>query len=161
MSNARYCYRNEATFMNIELTTEVPGNFVDVMAHFDRDLFEALKPKHADMEIVEFTGSKTGDKVHIRFHQPFKMEWISAITDHGKDENEAYFIDEGIQLPPGLSYWKHKHIVRKINPTTSEIIDNITFKGPNILVSLLLYPAIYLGFLPRKKIYKKYFGART
>ena len=146
--------------MNIQIRTKVDGNYKDIMRQFDRKLFEALKPSLADMEVVSFTGSKTGDKVHIRFNSPIKTEWISLITDHGENEKESFFIDEGVQLPFPLSYWQHKHIVRKITNTTSYIIDDMTFKGPNFIISWLLYPAIYIGFYPRKKIYKKYFGRR-
>ena len=128
------------------------------MARFDRALFEALAPKVPAMEIVEFTGSRKGDTVHIRFLSPVKVEWVSRITEDAENKTEAYFVDEGVQLPFPLSFWKHKHIVRKITEDTSCIIDDITFKGPNGLVTLLLYPAIFLGFYPRKKIYKAYFG---
>lgn len=144
--------------MNIEIKTKVNGNYKDIMRQFDKKLFEALKPSHADMEIILFTGSKKGDKVHLRFHSPIKADWISHITDDGEDEKESFFIDEGLKLPFPMSYWKHKHIVRKITDSTSYIIDDITFKGPVFFLSWLLYPAIYLGFYPRKKIYKKYFS---
>lgn len=144
--------------MNIQLKTKVKGYYKDIMQRFDQELFEALKPKHADMEIVEFTGSQKGDRVHIRFHSPIKAEWISVITESGQDETEAYFIDEGDQLPFPLAYWRHKHIVQKITEDTSYIIDDITFKGANFLLTTLLYPAIYSGFYPRKKIYKTYFN---
>ena len=66
--------------MNIQIKTEVKGHYQAIMDQFDRRLFEALKPKGADMEIVEFTGSKKGDRVHIRFNSPIKAEWISNIT---------------------------------------------------------------------------------
>lgn len=144
--------------MNIQLSTKVDGNYKDIIRQFDRKLFEALKPSLADMDIVAFTGSEKGDKVHIRFNSPIKAEWISHITAHGENEKEAFFIDEGVKLPFPLSYWQHKHIVQKITNTTSYIIDDITFKGPNLIISWLLYPAIYMGFYPRKSIYKKYFN---
>ena len=101
--------------MNIQLKTKVDGNYKDIIKQFDRQLFEALKPKGAKMEIVEFTGSKKGDIVHLRFLSPIKAEWISKITEDNEDEKEAYFIDEGIKLPFPLSYWRHKHIVKKNN----------------------------------------------
>jgi ligand-binding SRPBCC domain-containing protein len=143
--------------MNIQLKTKVDGNYKHVMHRFDKQLFEALKPAGANMEIVAFTGSKKGDKVHLRFHSPIKTEWISHITEDGVNEQEAYFIDEGIKLPFPLVYWKHKHIVQKITEDTSYIIDDMTFKGKNLFFSLLLYPGIFLGFYPRKKIYRNYF----
>lgn len=143
--------------MNIKIETEVKGNYLEVMEQFDLKLFEALKPKGVDMEIIEFTGSKKGDKVHIRFRSPIKAEWISLITEDGHNENEAWFVDEGDTLPFPLSYWKHKHIVRKLSDTTSMIVDDITFEGSNKLMSALIYPGIYTGFYPRKKIYKRFF----
>ncbi len=144
--------------MNIQIKTEVAGNYLEIMERFDRELFEALKPKGAQMEIVEFTGSKKGDRVHIRFVKPLKAEWISLITDHGHNEKEAYFVDEGKTLPFPLKYWKHRHVVQKVSDDRSLIIDDMTFKGTNFLFTLFLYPAIFLGFYPRKKIYKAYFG---
>jgi len=143
--------------MNIQLKTKVEGNYKDIMERFDRDLFEALKPKTAEMEIVEFTGSKKGDKVHLRFLSPIKTEWISEITEDGENESEAYFIDEGTKLPFPLLTWKHKHVVQKITEDTSYIIDDMTFAGVNFLMTLFLYPALYVAFFPRKSVYKKYF----
>ncbi|NNF02791.1 MAG: hypothetical protein HKN22_08905 [Bacteroidia bacterium] len=144
--------------MNITLKTKVKGNYKDIMAAFDRNLFEALKPKNADMEIIAFTGSKKGDKVHLRFNSPIKAEWISDIVEDGANADEAWFIDEGSKLPAPLKYWRHKHIVKKISQTESEIIDDITYKSWNPLMTLLIYPGIYLGFWPRKSVYREYFS---
>jgi len=143
--------------MNIQLKTKVEGNYKKIMKRFDRQLFEALKPKNANMEIVEFTGSKKGDLVHLKFLSPIKTEWISEIIEDGEDEKESYFIDKGVKLPFPLSYWQHKHIVQKITEDSSYIIDDMTFKGSNFLFTLVLYPALYIAFYPRKKIYKSYF----
>lgn len=146
--------------MNIRLKTKVDGNYKEIMKRFDRNLFEALKPKLGKMEIVKFTGSKKGDKVHLRFLSPIKTEWISEIIEDGENEKEAYFIDEGTQLPFPISSWKHKHIVQKITENTSYIIDDMTFKGVDFFSTLFLYPALYIAFYPRKSIYKSYFKLR-
>ena len=145
--------------MNIKLKTRVNGHYLEVMKRFNRKLFEALLPPIGKTEIVEFTGSKKGDVVHLRFISPIKAEWISDITDHGQDEEEAWFIDEGRVLPFGLKSWKHRHIVRKIDDQTSEIIDDITYQGSNTLLSALMYPGLWMSFFPRKPIYKKYFSS--
>jgi len=145
--------------MQLILRTKVNGHYREIMKRFDRQLFEALKPKMAAMEIVAFTGSKKGDRVHIRFESPIKTEWISEITEDEINQEEAYFVDEGVQLPFPLKYWRHKHIVRKIDEQTSYIIDDINYEGPNALISFLMYPALYLGFAPRKKVYQQYFKA--
>ena len=147
--------------MNFRLKTRVNGYYEDVMRLFDQELFEALLPKFGRVKIVAFTGSKTGDRVHLRFLSPVRFDWISDITEDGKDHEKAWFVDEGRKLPPGLSFWRHKHIVRRIDDQHSEIIDDITFKGTNPLLTVGLYPAIVIGFLPRKKVYKNYFKRKA
>ena len=144
--------------MRIKFETRVKGNYQEVMQRFDRDLFEALKPKQGKMEIVEFTGSRKGDRVHLRFTSPIKAEWVSLIVEDHLDDEEAYFIDCGETLPFPLKFWKHKHIVRKIDRDSSLIIDDIEYKAGNPVLTTLIYPAIYLGFSPRGKIYESYFG---
>ena len=144
--------------MNICLKAKVKGHYKTVMQKFDRELFELLAPKNAPMKIKKFTGSKKGDLVHIHFKSPINTDWISDIVEDGANEKEAWFIDEGRKLPFPLKYWRHKHIVRKIDEEHSVIIDDITFQGPNFIMDRLLYPAIYLGFKPRKRIYQDYFG---
>lgn len=143
--------------MNIILKSSVKGNYKNVMAAFDRQLFEALKPPYGKMEILEFTGSHKGDKVHMKFHSPFKAEWISDIIEDEATDEQAWFVDVGIKLPWPLATWTHRHIVEKIDEEHSMIIDDITFTGKNIILTLLLFPAIFLGFYPRKKIYRDYF----
>lgn len=144
--------------MKIRFETKVRGDYVEVMKRFDKDLFEALKPKQGDMEILEFTGSKTGDRVHLRFNSPLKMEWISDIVDHGMDERQAYFVDEGIKLPVPLSFWRHQHIVEKIDDQYCLIIDDISYRARPFFLTPVLYPALYAAFYPRKAVYKEYFG---
>jgi len=144
--------------MKFEIKTVVNGNYKEVMKKFDIDLFKALKPPIGKMKIIEFTGSKKGDLVHLQFLSPLKMEWISKIVADGIDENKAFFIDEGAKLPNGLKYWKHKHIVERKTANTATIIDSITFKGSNILVESFLYPILYSSFLMRRPAYKKYFN---
>ena len=146
--------------MNIVLKSPVKGNYKSVMAGFDQDLFEALKPPVGEMEIVEFTGSQKGDKVHLRFLSPIKAEWVSDIVEDQVTDERAWFVDVGVQLPWPLATWTHKHIVEKVDDHNSMIIDDISFTGSNFILSLLLFPAIFMGFYPRKKIYQEYFNER-
>lgn len=143
--------------MKLIIKQKVNGNYKDLMSRFDKDLFEALKPKNGKMEIVEFTGSKKGNKVHLRFLSPFKSEWISDIVDDDINENRALFIDVGRTLPFPLKSWTHKHIVRKIDEVKSEIIDDMEFSTGNKILDLLIYPGLWFVFSPRKKIYRDYF----
>ena len=143
--------------MNIILKSPVKGNYKKVMAAFDRRLFEALKPPFGVMEIVAFTGSKKGNKVHLQFRSPIKAEWISDIVEDGLTDQRAWFVDVGVKLPWPIATWTHRHIVEKVDDQHSMIIDDMTFTGSNAILSLFLYPAIFLGFYPRKKIYQNYF----
>jgi ligand-binding SRPBCC domain-containing protein len=144
--------------MNLILKTAVKGNYKTVMEAFDRSLFEALKPSVGKMEIVEFTGSKKGDRVHMQFISPVKAEWISDIVEDEVSDTSAWFVDVGVKLPWPLATWRHRHIVEKIDEDNSMIIDDITYTGTNFLFTLFLYPALFFGFYPRKKIYKAYFS---
>jgi ligand-binding SRPBCC domain-containing protein len=144
--------------MRLVLRTQVKGNYKIVMEQFDRKLFEALTPKQGKMEIVEFTGSKKGDRVHLRFLSPIKADWVSLITEDGVNEQEAYFVDEGTELPFPLRYWKHRHVVERLTEDTCIIVDDIQYKGPNAVVTALMYPALWAAFYPRKSVYRSYFG---
>jgi len=144
--------------MNFILKTKVNGNYLKVMEGFDRKLFEALKPKGAKMEIIRFTGSKTGDIVELKFLRPIKSTWISTITSHDSDEKQTYFIDEGVQLPFPLKTWKHKHIVEHIDDENSYIIDVISFSSGLKLLDILMYLPLVLSFYPRKRVYRSYFS---
>ena len=133
-------------------------NYLDVMKHFDLDLFEALEPIGAKMEVVKFTGSETGDIVELRFVWPIKATWISDITDHHADSKHAYFIDKGRVLPFPLKSWTHCHVVEKIDKHTSYIIDDIDFSSGHWWLDILLYLPLLLSFYPRKRVYKRYFA---
>ncbi|MEZ5009526.1 MAG: hypothetical protein R2753_15380 [Chitinophagales bacterium] len=147
--------------MNLILKAPVKGNYKEVMAAFDRQLFEALKPQYGKMEIVEFTGSRKGDKVHMKFISPVKAEWISDIVEDDMNEDRAWFVDVGTKLPWPLATWTHRHIIEKVDDKNSMIIDDITFTCSNFILTTLLYPAIFMVFYPRKKIYQDYFEKRA
>jgi len=70
----------------------------------------------------------------------------------------ALFVDVGSTLPWPLTIWTHRHIVQKVDEYNSIIIDDITFTASNFILTVLIYPAIFMGFYPRKKIYREYFS---
>lgn len=142
--------------MRFVIKTPIKQNYLTLYQKFDRNLFEALAPSFPKMELLRFDGSASGDIIHLKFI-PFNIEWISKITADNISEKEAYFIDEGILLPPGLNFWKHVHKIERVSDTQSIIIDDITFKGTNGFFSFILYPILWLSFYPRKKAYVKYF----
>ena len=140
--------------MHILLKSRVSRDFRDVYNGFDRNLFEFLLPPGA--KVQQFDGSKKGDIVHLTFSFPLKAEWVSEIIEDTVSDSECYFIDKGTKLPFGITSWTHKHSVKKVD-NQSIIIDDIEFSTGNKLLDLIYYPALFISFLPRKRLYQKYF----
>jgi hypothetical protein len=138
--------------MNITLKTKVKAQLGAVYNRFDAALFTYLLPPGA--QLIAFGGSKKGDIVHLKL--PLAGEWISEITEDGTSETRCYFIDEGRTLPFPLKEWRHKHILHRSGNQTI-IEDNMTFSSGNRLVDVLIYPFLFLAFLPRTWQYKTYF----
>ena len=145
--------------MRIVIPIPVKGKPKEVLKRFDRQVFEALTPPGLKVDLLRFDGSKKGDRIHVRLHMPLlgKQDWISIITEEVWSEQEAYFVDEGEQLPAFLSKRRHKHLVEAYK-SGSRIVEDITYESPNRLLTLLLYPVMYLQFAYRIIVYRKVFG---
>lgn len=146
------------TSMTITLSTAVAAEYKAVMQGFNQELFEALTPPGVRVTLLRFDGSITGDEVHILLRFPLikPQLWASKIVAHGLTADEAFFIDEGIQLPFFLRYWRHEHRVLRAQ-TGSIIVDNIRFSTPWWLPAWLLYPILWAQFAYRKPIYRRVF----
>lgn len=143
--------------MKITIETPVEQDYLQVKAGFDQTLFSKLSPPFPPVKLLRFDGSAKGDIVTLELNFIFfKQKWTSEITDDHTNSKEFYFIDEGTELPFFLKFWQHKHRIIK-NGSGSIIRDEITYQGPFGMMTLLLYPALYLQFLYRKPIYKKIF----
>jgi ligand-binding SRPBCC domain-containing protein len=143
--------------MRILIKTKLNKNYNEVFEGFNVDLFKALKPPLLGLDVTRFDGCKKGDEVHLRIKfGPISQSWVSHITEHGDDEQEHYFIDEGHVLPPPLKYWHHRHRVIK-DGDSSIIHDDIEFTSNNGFLDLVMYPALYIQFWLRKPAYKKFF----
>ncbi|MFY7825646.1 MAG: SRPBCC family protein [Flectobacillus sp.] len=143
--------------MNIFLKTPVEQSIQEVWEGFDEKLFKALAPPFPPFRVLRFDGCVTGDKVGIELDFIFfKQNWESDIVEHQKTEEEYFFVDKGTKLPFFLSSWQHKHRIVRVH-TQTYIIDDIKYNTPNIILDFLIYPVLYLQFLYRKPIYKRYF----
>ena len=146
--------------MKINISTKVEQDYLSVKEGVNENLFLKLSPPFPPVKLLRFDGSSTGDKVILELNFIFfKQQWVSDITADNTDEKEFYFIDEGTKLPFFLKTWKHKHRIIK-DGKSSIIRDEIAFKAPNGILTLFLYPALYLQFLYRKPIYKKIFAVK-
>ena len=140
--------------MKINILTKVKADYKTVWERFDKDLFLKLSPPFPPVKLLRFDGCLKGNKVQLELNfLIFKQRWDALIIENGQDANQYYFIDEGTKLPFFISKWHHKHTIRKSGNGT-EIIDAIEFSSP---FGYLIYPVLYLQFLYRRPIYRKYF----
>lgn len=142
--------------MKIHLKSTVEGTMQQVFHAFDESLFRYLLPPGA--KLIRFDGSASGDIVHLKL--PPGVEWISEITESSEKDDHCYFIDRGVRLPWPLTFWKHTHHVFR-EGEGSRIEDEMEFRTSIRLLDLLIYPVLYLSFLPRVSQYKKYFREKN
>ncbi len=138
--------------MKIKITTPIKKNYRDVFALFNQKLFEALKPPLIKLVVERFDGCKKGDEVHLRVAG---QRWVSHITDYVENENEIYFVDRGVIIPPPLSSWLHFHRIERSGDNSCNVIDDIEYSSGNSLLDKIIYPGIYVMFAMRKSIYKR------
>lgn len=145
--------------MIIYLETYVHRSSDVVIRNFNKDLFNALNPPFPPVKVKEFGGSSVGEKLHLEFNFIFfKQDWVGEITESYREEDDSFmtFTDEGKKLPFFLKSWKHKHTV-KSSGEGALIIDHIHYRTPFLLFDYLMYPFMYLQFLYRNPMYKRYF----
>ncbi|UZR93500.1 SRPBCC family protein [Chondrinema litorale] len=143
--------------MKLKITTLVKQDYLAVWDRFDEKLFKNLNPPFPPVKLLRFDGSEKGDRVILELNFiVFKQEWESSIIENQKSEQEIYFIDKGVRLPFFLKSWQHKHRIIK-SDKGAIISDEITYSAPSHLMTLLLYPVLWLQFIYRKPVYQTFF----
>ncbi|AMM50867.1 hypothetical protein TH61_06255 [Rufibacter sp. DG15C] len=144
--------------MKISLQTRVAQDYLSVLDQFNLDLFTALAPAFPKMKVLRFDGSFPGDRVEIELQVgPVKRRWTSLITERHITDQEAWFVDEGQELPAPLTYWRHQHLITH-HGTYSIIHDLIEFRTKNRVLDYLVYPVLYAQFALRGPVYQRLFG---
>jgi ligand-binding SRPBCC domain-containing protein len=144
--------------MKIQIKTKVDQDYLSVKNGFNEKLFNQLSPPFPPVKLIRFDGSEKGDIVSLELNfLLFRQIWKSEIIDDKTTDTEFYFIDVGVDLPFFLKKWRHKHRIMKAE-NGSVIRDEIEYSGPFRLMTLLLYPALYLQFAYRIRIYKRIFA---
>lgn len=144
--------------MQLHLKTYVSQNYRQVFNAFDEQLFRKLSPPYPRLRLLRFDGSAPGDRVEVELQIGIKsFRWTSLITSREVTDTEAWFVDEGQELPPPLKQWHHRHLIAK-NGSGSIIHDIITYSTGNKPLDLLLYPLMRLQFGMRGPVYRREFG---
>lgn len=143
--------------MKIKIITTIEASVSTVKSGFTEELFLSLNPPFPPVKLLRFDGCEKGDAVSLELNFIFfKQKWTSDITEAGETSDQWYFTDEGVQLPFFLKTWKHRHVVEK-HGDGSKIVDDIAYSTGTMLTNLLMYPILYLQFLYRKPVYKRFF----
>ncbi|MFD1184649.1 SRPBCC family protein [Pontibacter rugosus] len=144
--------------MQLHLRTQVQQDYLSVFHAFDEQLFRKLSPPYPKLKLLRFDGSSPGDVVEVELQTGVKsFRWTSLITESKVTDTEAYFIDEGQELPPPLRQWHHKHLITK-KGSGAIIHDIITYSTDFHPLDVLLYPLMLAQFSMRKPIYGREFG---
>ena len=136
--------------MKILIKTPIENDYRSVFSRFNMKLFAALKPPFVNLRIDRFDGCKKGDEVHL---QVAGQRWVSHITELHEDENQIYFVDIGVIIPPPLTSWRHVHRIERAGKNKCHVIDDIEYSTGNKITDKLLYPAIMAMFLLRRPVY--------
>jgi ligand-binding SRPBCC domain-containing protein len=143
--------------MRLHLKTAVRQDYLYVFHAFDEQLFRRLAPPYPRLVLLRFDGSEPGDVVEVELQTGIKsFRWTSLITERGTTDTEAWFVDEGQELPPPLRSWHHRHLVTK-NGSGAIIHDIITYSTGSKLLDVLLYPLMLAAFGMRKPVYRRVF----
>ncbi|MFM6948886.1 MAG: SRPBCC family protein [Aquirufa sp.] len=142
--------------LKFSLQTKINSTIDLVWKQFDKDLLEKLSPPFPLIRISTFDGCNVNDNVVIEMNfLLYKTSWSSLIIENQTSESEKYFIDQGIKMPFGLKYWKHKHGLKMINDHQTAIIDSIEFQTNYRILDYILFPLFYGMILYRIPLYKK------
>lgn len=143
--------------MRLRIETIVNANLSTVVDNFDRNLFLKLSPPFPKVDLLVFDGCKKGNIVSLELNFLFfKQKWTSEIVEELTQDDHWFFIDKGTELPFFLKSWTHRHEVHD-RGDYSVIVDDIHFTTGTQLTDWLMYPSLWLQFLYRKPVYKKYF----
>jgi len=144
--------------MKLSISTPVDQDYISVKNGFNIGLFEKLSPPFPPVKLLRFDGSAKNDFVSMKIDfLIFSQTWTSKIVEAKTTSEEFVFVDEGIKLPFFLKSWRHTH--RVINMQKGSLIrDEIKYTAPFGLLSIVLYPFLYLQFAYRKPVYKKIFA---
>lgn len=147
---------------SFRVRTRVNATMQDVWTKFNADLLKKLSPPFPQVRIVRFDGCQTGDIVTLELNLILaKPLWTSKITDSVQNELACYFVDEGVEMPLGLTAWRHEHRIEKKDEKSADIVDKISFKTKHWLLDYLLLPLFWGMIVYRIPFYKMYLNQQT
>jgi ligand-binding SRPBCC domain-containing protein len=119
---------------------------------FDATLFNALSPPFPKARLLKFDPETV--EIELDFFIA-KTRWESKVYPSVVNDAEAYFVDEGVRLPPPLKRWRHVHRLVARPDGGSDLRDEIEFSTSHPVVDLLALPFLWAMMVYRKPIYRR------
>ena len=108
------------------------------------------------IKIMEWSGIENGKTAYFKLWF-FGWKDFKVMHENYQDNNNfLFFVDKGIKLPLGISFWKHEHSVFKDKENTI-IQDSLSFNHLNKYMGYLLFPILVFPIFIRRFLYKVYF----
>ena len=131
-------------------------DFDIVKSSFHRIDFVRFLTYLQPVKILEWSGIKNGCVAYFKLWF-FGWKKLKVIhKDYINNESHLKFVDQGLELPFGLSFWHHTHIVEN-NKKYITITDNLIFSHNNYIIGLMIYPMMIAPIVLRRFLYKMYF----
>ena len=137
--------------------TKIKAPMQSVWTNFNAALLAKLSPPLPTVKIIRFDGCAQDDLVILELNLIVKkVIWSSKITASEQTATYCSFTDEGIEVPLGITQWKHVHRIEFLTEETCQIVDHIRFTTSNTLLDMLLFPFIWGMIVYRIPLYKHF-----
>ena len=145
--------------LQFTIESSVPQSFELVSTNFSEELFRALAPAFPPSELLLFDGDRVGGLVKIKLGVGIlSTVWVSEIISRTEDDDKVEFVDVGLELPPPLQEWRHRHMVKRNSDGSTLIVDDIQFSSGFKALDYILYPVLKTMFSMRTPAYLKYYN---
>ena len=131
--------------------------FKKVIESFHDKDFVRYLIKFQPVEMISWTGIKSGKKAKFRFWFFGWREMSVVHKNYVSNKNQLSFEDHGEVLPFGLVDWKHEHIVKQVEEGIL-ITDLVTFSGESLRLNSFIKIIMLFPIIIRRITYKMWFN---
>ena len=131
--------------------------FKKVIESFHDKDFVRYLIKFQPVEMISWSGIKSGEKAEFRFWFFGWREMSVVHKNYVSNKNQLSFEDHGEVLPFGLVDWKHEHIVKQVKEGTL-ITDLVSFSGESSRLNSFIKVIMLFPIIIRRITYKMWFN---
>ena len=131
--------------------------FKKVIESFHDKDFVRYLIKFQPVEMISWSGIKSGEKAEFRFWFFGWREMSVVHKNYVSNKNQLSFEDHGEVLPFGLVDWKHEHIVKQVKDGIL-ITDLVSFSGESLKLNPFIKIIMLFPIIIRRITYKMWFN---